>query len=369
MEVFIAGGAVRDVIMGHEPKDVDFVVVGSNHEEMISKGFKQVGIDFPVYLHPETGEEHALARVERKVVAGYNGFECSTDNVTLIADLARRDCTINSLAVRIEDWDAFKITKCPSLVIDPFHGQADIRWGILIHTSDAFKEDPIRVLRTARFAARYNFQVAPSTLAMMATIVHELDHVPTERIWMEFEKGLMEDHSHRMIEILHEVGAFHVKVMQPFNRAPDMWERPSRVHVLKKAAHIRHLPSRFALIGTGFTADEFKSHRIPNDCSEMSAIINKFCEKLAFFHMFDATQRLNIIMEIRALQRPINFLCQLFDVADILFNIVDEQNRDQFFTDLKAVVQVDAAAIAATCITGSVIKEKIFNARLKVMSE
>jgi tRNA nucleotidyltransferase (CCA-adding enzyme) len=377
MEVFICGGAVRDVIMGHEPKDIDFVVVGSTPAEMIANGFKQVGVDFPVFLHPKTGEEWALARTERKISVGYNGFTCETTDVTLIQDLSRRDLSCNSMAVRIEDWAEFKNTKSAHLVIDPFWGQADIHCGILIHTSEAFSEDPIRVLRVSRFAARYNFAVAPETMQLMSDIVHELDHVPTERIWMEFEKGLMEDHSHRMIEVLHEVGAFHVKVMQPFNRAPDMWQRPSRSDVLKKAVHIKHLPSRFALIGTGFTKDEFKTHRIPNDCADISLIINKHVERLAFFHVFNKAQRLNIIMELRAIQRPVAFLNQVFDVVDILFDVDCTIHRDKFFQDIKDISRVDAAVVAEKAkkafnpndiwSLGTTIQNAIFNARLDMM--
>ena len=297
--------------------------------------------------------------------------------IDIVSDCQRRDLTINSMAVRFEDWEQFKITKCPHLVIDPFQGMADIFCGVLVHTSDAFAEDPVRVLRIARFAARYNFTIQKVTIDLMKEIVHELNHVPTERIFAEFEKGLMEEHPHIMIDVLRLVGAFDVEVMKPFHRDRSSWKRPCRVESLRKAGHIKHLPSRFALISTGFTAEEFKSHRIPNDCAEMSAIINKFVEKLAWFHIFTKSDRLNVIMEMRAMQRSEEFIHQIFDIVDILFDRGCTIHREQFLKDLRCIKKVDAAAIASDVKAtfnpdniwdiGTTIKWAIFNARLDSM--
>ena len=183
MQTFLVGGAVRDELLGRPVKDRDWVVVGSTPDEMIDAGFEQVGADFPVFLHPETKEEFALARQEEKTGPGYHGFETRFDpSVTLEDDLVRRDLTINAMA---RDADGN--------LIDPHHGIADLRAGILRHVSDAFAEDPLRVLRVARFAARYNFDVAPETMELMKKLVAsgELDHLTPERVWAELEKAVI----------------------------------------------------------------------------------------------------------------------------------------------------------------------------------
>lgn len=185
MKIYAVGGSIRDKLLGRTVKDKDFVVVGSTPEEMLELGFEKVGADFPVFLHPETKEEYALARKERKVAAGYHGFETTFDpSVTLRDDLQRRDLTINAMA---EDEDG--------KLIDPFKGLRDLRDGVLKHVSSAFAEDPVRVLRVARFRARYNFKIAPTTLKLMKRLVRngELDHLTPERVWLELEKAIMEE--------------------------------------------------------------------------------------------------------------------------------------------------------------------------------
>lgn len=367
MEIFIAGGAVRDILMGYKPKDIDYVVVGSNHDEMISKGFKQVGIDFPVYLHPSTGDEYALARVERKTATGYNGFSCETMGVTLIQDLSRRDLTINSMAIRLENWEEFQHTRNPKFVIDPFNGQVDLILEVLSHTSEAFCEDPIRVLRTARFSARYNFVVSIETKKLMRKIVHELNHVPHDRIWIEFQKGLMENHAYKMIEVLRDVHAFNVDIMKPFYRNEIVWNNQNRCNLLAHAEHIIHLPSRFALISADFEPEEFKTHRIPVDCVKMSNVIDKFGAILSSFHKLTATMRLQAIMELKATQRP-EFIRHVMNVVDVIYGTQDNCAREQLFQDLQAISTVDAAAIASECQKGSEVKEKLWIARLEAMN-
>lgn len=203
MKTFLVGGAVRDKLLKRKVKDRDFVVVGATPDEMIEVGFEQVGADFPVFLHPETKDEHALARTERKTGKGYNGFETSFDtSVTLEDDLIRRDLTINAMAI---DPDTEQ-------VIDPHNGQQDLKDGVLRHVSDAFAEDPLRVLRVARFAARYGFEVAPETMELMKKLVDEgeLEHLTTERVWSELERALMEDHPSKFIWTLDKCGALPV---------------------------------------------------------------------------------------------------------------------------------------------------------------
>src|SRR5690348_12374610 len=194
--VYLVGGAVRDELLGRAHFDRDYVVVGAAPEDMLAEGYRAVGKDFPVFLHPDTHEEYALARTERKTARGYHGFEFhAAPDVTLEQDLARRDLTINALA-RDED----------GTVIDPFGGVADLQNKILRHVGPAFVEDPVRILRTARFAARFDFSLAPETLALMREMIAngEVDALVAERVWQELERGLMEKHPSRMLLLLRE---------------------------------------------------------------------------------------------------------------------------------------------------------------------
>ncbi len=196
MKIYAVGGSVRDQLLGIETRDHDYVVVGSTPEEMESLGFKPVGRDFPVFLHPETRDEYALARTERKSGRGYRGFTINASpDVSLEQDLERRDLSINAIA-RDENGQ----------IIDPFGGRDDLRKGILRHVGPAFAEDPVRVLRTARFAARFGFEVAPETQLMMQQMVAngEVDHLVAERVWQEISKGLMEPVPSRMFTVLRE---------------------------------------------------------------------------------------------------------------------------------------------------------------------
>jgi len=199
MKIYQVGGCIRDRLLGLEVKDHDWVVVGSTPEEMMSLGYKPVGKDFPVFLHPQTHEEYALARTERKSGRGYKGFTFNTStDVTLEEDLARRDLSINAIA---QDEDGN--------LIDPYKGQEDLEKGVLHHVSPAYSEDPLRVLRTARFAARFDFIIAPNTLELMKNISAsgELGTLVPERIWTELEKALGYDHGHRFFEVLRDCNA------------------------------------------------------------------------------------------------------------------------------------------------------------------
>jgi tRNA nucleotidyltransferase (CCA-adding enzyme) len=202
MKTYLVGGAVRDTLLNYPVHERDWVVVGATPDEMLVLGYQQVGKDFPVFLHPETKDEYALARTERKSGHGYTGFavHCAAD-VTLEEDLLRRDLTINAMA-QAED----------GAIIDPYGGQEDLANRVLRHVSDAFVEDPLRVLRTARFAARYEhlgFCVAPETTSLMAEITRqgELAHLPAERIWVELDRALGERNPEVFIEVLRECGA------------------------------------------------------------------------------------------------------------------------------------------------------------------
>lgn len=203
LRVYRVGGAVRDELLGRESRDADYVVVGATPEAMIERGFRPVGRDFPVFLHPETDEEYALARTERKAGRGYHGFECHTGpEVTLEDDLARRDLTVNAMAM-----------DGAGELIDPWGGRRDLDARVLRHVSPAFREDPVRILRLARFAARLvEFSIADETLDLCREMVAsgEVEHLVAERVWQEMSRALMETRPARFFEVLREVGALAV---------------------------------------------------------------------------------------------------------------------------------------------------------------
>ncbi len=195
MKTYRVGGSVRDELLGLPVKDRDWVVVGATPEQMSAAGYLPVGKDFPVFLHPETREEYALARTERKTARGYKGFAIHTSpEVTLEEDLARRDLTINSIAVHGQWTLGNGQNDAENGLIDPYGGRRDLRERVLRHVTDAFREDPVRILRVARFAARFaDFRVAPETLQLMREMVEhgEADHLVAERVWQELSRGLM----------------------------------------------------------------------------------------------------------------------------------------------------------------------------------
>jgi tRNA nucleotidyltransferase (CCA-adding enzyme) len=206
MNIYAVGGAIRDELLGVPVQDRDYVVVGATPEQMVAQGYRPVGKDFPVFLHPDTHEEYALARTERKTAAGYHGFQFFyAPDVTLEEDLARRDLTINAMA-----REARPDGTLTGPVIDPFNGQADLQARVFRHVSDAFLEDPVRILRVARFAARFTgFTLAPETLELMCKMVGagEVDALVPERVWQEVSRGLMEVRPSRMFAVLRQCGA------------------------------------------------------------------------------------------------------------------------------------------------------------------
>jgi tRNA nucleotidyltransferase (CCA-adding enzyme) len=271
MQVYLVGGAVRDALLGLTVKERDWVVVGGTREELLRRNFREVGRDFPVFLHPETHEEHALARLERKVSPGYRGFTVEFGpDVTLEEDLARRDLTINAIA-RAAD----------GTLIDPFGGGRDLDARVLRHVSPAFAEDPVRILRVARFAARFaplGFQVAPETLALMRAMVErrEVDALVPERVWQETEKALREPQAAEFLKVLRACGALQpiypeidalFGVPQPAQWHPEIDTGLHTLMVLDQAAVLSPEPVvRFAALvhdlGKGATPqDEWPSHR------------------------------------------------------------------------------------------------------------
>ncbi|WP_146449618.1 multifunctional CCA addition/repair protein [Vibrio kanaloae] len=288
LQRYLVGGAVRDKLLNIDSYDRDWVVVGSTPQEMKSLGFSAVGKDFPVFLHPKTKEEHALARTERKSGSGYTGFECYfAPDVSLEEDLMRRDLTINAIAQDDKGQ-----------LYDPYHGQQDLSNRILRHVSNAFVEDPLRVLRVARFAAKLhhlNFTVAPETMVMMSEIVQsgELAHLTAERVWQEWHKSLSTPHPEVFLSVLRECGALAVVlpeidalfgVPQPEKWHPEIDTGIHTLMVAQQAALLSpSLPVRFAAqvhdLGKGITPEsEWPSHKM--HCHTGLKIIKKLCDRV-----------------------------------------------------------------------------------------
>ena len=336
METYLVGGAVRDALLGLEVKDRDWVVVGSDARTLLSQGYKPVGRDFPVFLHPLTREEFALARTERKTGKGYSGFSCyAAPDVTLEQDLMRRDLTINAMA---QDADG--------RIIDPFGGQADLRGKILRHVSPAFAEDPVRILRTARFAARYGFAVAPETMNLMRGMVEsgEARALVPERVWKELARGLMEDHPERMIEVLRECGALKVVlpevdalfgVPQRTDYHPEIDSGIHTLLTLRRAAALGlTLPERYAALlhdlGKARTPAEIlpRHHghdlagvkpvqavntrlRVPKACAELAESVCRWHIMLHSVKTLRGKTVLNVLQRTDAFRRPERFRMML----------------------------------------------------------
>lgn len=321
METYLVGGAVRDALMGLPVQDRDWVVVGATPQELLDQGFMPVGRDFPVFLHPQTREEYALARTERNTAPGYRGFAVhASPEVTLEEDLARRDLTINSIAVHAQSTRASaEFDSKPSALaahwrasgalVDPYGGGRDIADKVLRHVTPAFREDPVRILRLARFAARFtDFHVAPETLALMREMVGagDVDHLVAERVWQELSRGLMEAQPSRMFAVLRDCGALaHLLpeverlwgVPQSAQHHPEIDTGAHLMLVLDMAARLKaSLAVRFACLthdlGKGSTpADVLPRHigheqrsvklllalsqrlRVPVECKELAEVV------------------------------------------------------------------------------------------------
>ena len=335
MKTYLVGGAVRDRLLGLPPGDRDWVVVGATPEAMAAAGFTPVGRDFPVFLHPRTQEEHALARTERKSGRGYQGFTVqASPEVTLEQDLARRDLTINAIA---EDPDSGEL-------VDPYGGQRDLRARVLRHVGPAFVDDPVRLLRLARLAARFaDFSVAPETEALLRQMVDdgEVDHLVPERVWQELSRGLMEARPDRMFDVLRGCGALARLlpevdrlwgVPQPPEHHPEVDTGLHLMLVLQQAAHLgAPLPARYALLchdlGKGTTpreqwprhlGHEGRSERlaarvsdrwkVPNECRELAAVVAREHGNIHRSGDFGAAALLRLLERCDALRRPQRFL-------------------------------------------------------------
>lgn len=398
MQVYRVGGAVRDRLLGLPVNDHDWVVVGASADEMVAAGYTPVGRDFPVFLHPETRDEYALARTERKSGPGYRGFTVHADpSVTLEDDLARRDLTVNAIA-ECED----------GTLIDPFGGQRDLQAGVLRHVSDAFEEDPVRILRMARFAARWpHFVVAPETMVLCARMVEagEADALVAERVWQELARGLMERLPSRMFERLRECGAL-ARVLpevarlwgvpQPAEHHPEVDTGVHLMMVLDTAARSgAPLPVRWACLvhdlGKGSTPrDEWPRHiahearsakladvlaerlRVPGDCRELGAVVAREHGNIHRSAGLGAAATLRLLERCDALRRPERFAQALWACeCDARGRLGREDDhyppRERLGAALRQVLAVDASAAAALALqrgaTGPAVGEAVRQAR------
>ena len=348
MEIYLVGGAVRDALLGQPVRDRDYVVVGSTPEEMVAKGYLPVGKDFPVFLHPSSKDEYALARTERKTAKGYHGFSFYTDpEVTLEMDLVRRDLTINSIAACAISTDVLGDFSLENLskykLIDPYNGQRDLKDQILRHVSLAFAEDPVRILRLARFAARFaGFSVAPETMALMRRMVAagEVDALVAERVWQELARGLMEAKPSRMFQVLRQCGALDVLlpevarlwgVPQPEAHHPEIDTGVHLMMVLDMAAQLNApLAVRFACLmhdlGKGITPPEAlprhidhetrsvkllhpvcDRYRVPLECRELAEIVAREHGNIHRSGELNAAAIVRLLQRCDAFRKPARF--------------------------------------------------------------
>jgi tRNA nucleotidyltransferase (CCA-adding enzyme) len=398
MQIYLVGGAVRDRLLGRPGGDRDWVVVGSTPEAMVTAGFRPVGKDFPVFLHPASHEEYALARTERKHGHGYHGFQIhAAPDVTLEDDLVRRDLTINAMA---EDAEGH--------VIDPHGGQRDLAAQVLRHVSKAFAEDPVRILRLARFAARFpDFTVADETQALMRQMVDagEVDHLVAERVWQELARGLMEARPSRMFEVLRDCGAL-VRLLPELAR---LWGVPQRadyhpeidtgVHVmmvLDMAAQLNApLPVRYACLGhdlgKGTTpADILPRHlghegrsvqllqavsarlRVPNECRELADVVAREHGNIHGSGNFGAAAVLRLLGRCDAWRKPQRFAevllaCECDARGRLGFSAQPYPQGARLQRALNLCLAVDTAQVSATALSqglkGPAIGQAIDHAR------
>jgi tRNA nucleotidyltransferase (CCA-adding enzyme) len=399
---YLVGGAVRDRLLGLPVQDRDWVVVGASPQELLNAGYLPVGKDFPVFLHPKTHEEVALARTERKTAAGYHGFAVhAAPDVTLEQDLARRDLTINAMA---EDEHG--------AVIDPYQGQRDIVAKVLRHVSPAFAEDPVRILRLARFAARFaDFSVAPETVELMRAMVAagEVDALVAERVWQELSRGLMEKKPSRMLEVLREAGALKkllpevdalFGVPQPQAHHPEIDTGVHLLMVLDQCA-LQNAPLtvRYACLchdlGKGTTRkEELPRHiaheerseklarevsarwKVPTDCRELAELVAREHTHVHQSSGFSAVARLRLMERCDAWRRPERFAELLWACECDARGRLGLENRDypqraRLTADLAVTQQVDLAAASADAVArgarGPAIGAAVKAARLRAL--
>jgi tRNA nucleotidyltransferase (CCA-adding enzyme) len=362
MKIYCVGGAVRDELLGLPVRDRDYVVVGATPEEMVALGFRPVGRDFPVFLHPETHEEHALARTERKTARGYHGFEFhAAPDVTLEQDLARRDLTVNAMA-----------RDASGTLIDPFGGASDLRAGVLRHVSPAFAEDPVRILRVARFAARFGFEVAPDTAALMRAMVGngEADALVAERVWQELAHGLMEKCPSRMFAVLRSCGALARIAPELDALWEDAGAASSAMAALDAAAQAgATLAGRVAALAGALDPLAVESLagrlKMPADCRELAGLAARHARTIECARELDAQAVLELLDATDAWRRP-----QRFDElvrAVLAAEPLGAASRERLARARAVAAAVEAGAIAARSTGPDEIRARVRAARLEAI--
>ena len=362
MEIYLVGGAVRDQLLGLEVKDRDWVVVGATPDEMLARGFKPVGQDFPVFLHPDSGEEYALARTERKSGKGYTGFTFhASPEVTLEDDLVRRDLTINAIA-QSEDGELH----------DPWGGRRDLEQRLLRHVSPAFVEDPLRVLRVARFYARFahlGFEVADETLALMRELSagDELDHLTPERVWQECQRALATSSPAHFFRLLQQVGALSKLIPDSTALDGDRLQQLSEQLPGKPPHTAEHV---FALLTWVLTEqlDDAGAHvainqlcdqlRIPNRFRDLALKVRQHAGALSRFDHLDAEQRLALLKGLDLLRRP-EQLADLIPVAQAIDPALPAARQTGLQRLLDGFKAIDSRALMAEGYKGKALGEAL----------
>lgn len=350
MQTYLVGGAVRDRLLGNTSSDRDWVVVGATPQQLLDRGFIQVGADFPVFLHPETREEHALARSERKSGAGYNGFLVNTENITLEEDLARRDLTINAMAMDES-----------GRIIDPYNGVADLKARVLRHVGPAFEEDPLRVLRVLRFLARFgpDWTIAPATSILMNRMISagQLAELTRERIWKEISRGLMEWHPHVMCEALRSFRLLEVPGFEPY-RGYFRCDDDLRRAVTENAT----VATRFCLaFGGGGKKPQF-GHEIPTAVKDAVGRYQLMMEAWQREGALSARTMLTLV-EASGGRRPGGADESALHAVSLMASPLHWQMRRA----LQAVAGVDIKAIAASMPPGPAVGQAISQARMQAL--
>ncbi len=383
MQIYMVGGAVRDALLGLPVQDHDWVVVGSSPEELAALGYLPVGKDFPVFLHPTSHEEYALARTERKTARGYRGFEVyAAADVTLEQDLARRDLTINSIAAPARpaaNGDGFDADL--GALVDPYGGQQDLRAKVLRHVTLAFREDPVRILRLARFAARFtDFSVAPETMRLMQHMVKdgEVDALVAERVWQELARGLMQARPSRMLEVLRDCGALHRLLPE----IGSCWRDHSAAMLDLAAQLATPLPVRFACMTMALPAQPLKALcerlRAPLACKEMAEVAAREHECIAQSEALSPAALVRLLERCDAFRKPQRFAdlllaCQCEALARSGLTLGDYPQRARLLGLLAAAQAVDTQAVAtqaqASGQNGKQIGEMVYAARVAAIEQ
>ena len=420
MKTYLVGGAVRDALMGLPVQDRDWVVVGATPQQLLDAGYVAVGRDFPVFLHPHTHEEYALARTERKSGVGYKGFAVhAAPYVTLEEDLARRDLTINSIAApalsTASNADlALNLPTQRDSLIDPYGGQADMAARIFRHVTPAFREDPVRILRVARFAARFtDFCVAPETLGLMTDMVAsgEVNHLVPERVWQELARGLMEERPSRMFEVLRACGALQ-RLLPELDRLWGVPQSPEHhpevdtgVHVMLVLDHAASVGASLAIrfaclthdLGKGTTpADVLPRHigheersvkllrgicqrlRVPTECAELAQLVAKEHGNIHRSQDLNAASTVRLLERCDAFRKPERFgqallacECDARGRLGLAERPYPQATRLAQALLLACTVATDlvAAAAVSTGATGAKIGEAVYRARVAAVQQ